>query len=255
MSRTWTPEQRAQAGARLAAARVRGKFVKRCTKQADAVEQFARHVKKQGSLQHVDLVVRRGASELHGIELKTRRSISGRKGRSASLSWRAMLELAHGKRHAITAVADSFSTSRSTVRSVTEFVAHAEIEWQGYHLRELQRMISQAGVHYAGMHMAWDETAELVSLNAVAEKTNASQRGSSWEVCVCHAAFLWGNAHDAQLCEVVCPPLPLISTAACHIDNALCGHPLVRPVQDFKSWLQNTVPLLHDPRGGRASLH
>ena len=81
---------------------------------------------------------------------------------------------------------------------ILEAVAYAELEWQAYRLREIQRAISQAtNVERAGTRLAWDGASELVNLHAIAEKTNASQRGSSWQVCVCQVTFCWGSSKSA----------------------------------------------------------
>ena len=108
-------------------------------------------------------------------------------------------------------------------------------------LQEIQLRIAHnlhtGKMHYAGWRLAWDETSELVSLNAVAGKSTRSQQGSSWQVCVCHVTFFWGDLDGAQFFSCVTPPLPLLSNGAQHLDNALCGHPLMMPIQKFKQWM------------------
>jgi hypothetical protein len=117
----WTPVKRKAFAARMYAARTKGKFVKHCAQQADSVERLVEHVGRTRRLtSNVDLQIVRADSELHGIKLKIRKLRSNRAGRASSFSFQGMVELAHGKRHSITAVAEGYCTSRQTVRRVTE---------------------------------------------------------------------------------------------------------------------------------------
>jgi hypothetical protein len=119
--RHWGAVKRHAFGLSMAAARVKQKFVKHCARQADSVERLVEHVVQNGRLgTNVDLQVVRADGELHGIKLKIRKLHSNRAGRASVFSWKGMLELAHGKRHSITALAEGYCTSRQTVRRVTE---------------------------------------------------------------------------------------------------------------------------------------
>lgn len=71
-------------------------------------------------------------------------------------------------------------------------------------------MLTKCDIQYAGCRLAWDETAELVALNAAAGKSTPAQRGGHWEVCVSHWAFFWGGAKEAQFytCGLPSPPTP-----------------------------------------------
>jgi hypothetical protein len=122
-----------------------------------------------------------------------------------------------------------------------QVVAYCELEWQAYHLQEVRRLISQGDVKYGGWRRAWDETAELVAMSAVAGKTTREQRGGAWQVCVSHITFFWGNCNDAQVYVCVTPPLPLLSNSAENINSALTLHPLMKPIMDFKQWLDEHV--------------
>ena len=95
----------------------------------------------------IDLHVVRSDNELHGVSVKIRRRQGGarlgteggaNRGRGISFSWRAMVVLTHGRRHAVTAMADAYCTSRRTVRRITEVVAFCELEWQAYQLQEVR---------------------------------------------------------------------------------------------------------------------
>ena len=129
--RQWTLQQRKHAGLRMAGGRAKANFVKHCAKQTLAVEHFVKHVKRQrGWLQNLDIEIRKHKGDWHGISVRIRRLRSERRGRTITFSWRAMLELAHGKRHNITSLAKSYCTSRTTVRRLIEVVSYTELEWQ-----------------------------------------------------------------------------------------------------------------------------
>ena len=203
--RSWTQDQRKRVGAFLAHRRVKSKFVKHCARQADSIER-----------NNMDLHVVRSDNELHGVSVKVRKLQDGaRRGTGISFSWRAMVELTHGKRHAVTALADVSCTSRRTVRRITKVVAFCELEWQAYQLQEVLRMIMGCDIQYAGCRLAWDETAELVALNAAAGRSTPAQRGGHWEVRVPHWTFFWGGANAAQFIHVCFPSLPAPQQCCC----------------------------------------
>ena len=53
--------------------------------------------------------------------------------------------------------------------------------------------------------------------------------------------FVWGNSSSAGVFECLCPPLPLLSNSAEHLERALNEHPLMRPMHDFRVWLAQHV--------------
>jgi hypothetical protein len=105
--RSWTPDQRKRVGASLAHRRVKSKFVKHCARQAHSIERLVTCLKgsSNGLRNNMDLHVVRSGNELHGVNVKIRKLQGGaRRGAGISFSWRAMVELTHGKRHAVTAL-------------------------------------------------------------------------------------------------------------------------------------------------------
>jgi hypothetical protein len=62
-------------------------------------------------------------------------------------------------------------------------------------------------------------------------------RAAGWRL----AGLCQGNCNDAQVYLCVTPPLPLLSNSAENINSALTLHPLMKPIMDFKQWLDEHV--------------
>lgn len=243
--RPFTEEQRRIAGMRLAFGRARSKFAKRSASHTAAVEKLMGLVRRGVTKKGVDACVQRSRFDTH-IDILVRKQKQRKAGRPLSFSWQGMMQLAHGRRHSVVSTADAYCTSRTTVRRIREIVAYAELEWQGHFFIEAGRRISAAKqsspIAFAGARIAWDETAELVSLPAVSGATRF-QQASSWQVCVCHLNFFWGNEQGAQFMECIVPPLPLLSNSASHLHAGLLDHPLMKPMQQFRAFLMQMAPM------------
>ena len=64
---------------------------------------------------------------------------------------------------------------------------------------------------FAGRRVSWDETTEVLRLNAVRDRTLPQQRSSAWSLLVSQIIFFWGGANGAAFEHVSTPSLPLVT--------------------------------------------
>ena len=192
--RKWSDAQRRQAGDRLTIARLRAKMRTDVAAQAATLAKFAHNVNRRTLTSRSELRV--ASKNTYGLTMVVRQHGRGScKGRQLSLSWVAMLEVAHSKTKNCAGIARAYVVSRLTARRVIEIVAYAELEWQGFQLRVLRDIVVKSA-EFGGWRLAWDEASQRVSLDAVGERTTAQQQASAWPVCVCKVEIFWGSSKD-----------------------------------------------------------
>ncbi len=235
--------------ARMRAKRAERKVRTAATAQAELLSEFSAQLADEGVLRsNTELVTaahrqdKRGWNVrkrcAFGLALAVRKCRAWGGGRERVFSSTALLRMAYEPAPRTRAsVASHYGCSRQTVRRGICCVAGAYLAWQVHSLQRIWEFLRQHPPKFACASLAWDETAERLTLQPMAGATVA-QGSSAWQVMICRLRFCWVVEGSApHTLDVVLPPLPLVGTAARHMHNAWWGHPLMRDIMGFKELL------------------
>ena len=161
---------------------------------------------------------------------KNVRFVGGRRSQY-KLSPSQMCQIAFNKRSNHSALADANDCSAKTVRRTVALVGHTLLETQLALLHEFRDFMSRKP-HVAACCFMFDETSQVLSLDALHGTTRPQQR-STWEVLVARLNFTVGFLGGTGLKmhrEIVFPPVPLLSNSAAAINSGLFERPLAGPL-------------------------
>lgn len=226
--------QKALAGARMREGKVRKHLVRVSQQQAEKVSAFTESLNACNSLLNAALRAHKQRGTHFGLTLITRGVRSGRKGRQFVLAWGSMIKIAFMKSFSRACLAESLSCSSLTVRRVLELVAYIYMRWQDAQIKTLLALVSAGNVSldFAIVSLMWDETGQVVSL-AASPGTSAGHQSSTWSTCIAKFSICYGWSGKIMMYSLVCPPIPLLSTGAKHMYNALTQHPVTKPIWDL----------------------
>ena len=239
---------------RMHAGKLRKILARLASAQAAAVAAYAEAATRDGALgPRYRLVAARDRSrrwQTGLVELAKQKIMNGRAGRERLLSWPQIARLVYTKMAPLKIMARSYDLSVRTVRRQVVAACHAFLVTQDSFLIKVLDYLRSHPPTLTLCNQLWDETGERISLSLLPGASTASQ-ASVWQVLVCRKHFAWawisddGKEVTSQSLDVVCPPLPLLSTGAEQLWNALHFQGLMQTIQRFQTEMHqlSTVPL------------
>lgn len=155
-------------------------------------------------------------------------------GQKLMLTWASMSQMgADCSQMCRSALAASYGCSSQTCARMVGLVAHIGMERQLKQLSDLAALMMERPPMFAVSSLMWDETAQALSLRAIAGCTTTQGR-STWEVLVSKAYLTWSWGERVYNIELIMPPVPLASNSAdCILDGLRC-HPLTRGLWEMR---------------------
>ena len=154
----------------------------------------------------------------YGLRVCIRRNLKGSRTGSASaegtgrsrtefiLTWDAMANLAFEKHASRSTLARMYQVSERTAGRVNIYVAACGMQTQLEKLKKLQAAFDMFPPEWIICDVMRDETAERLSLNALAGSSSA-QQASTWEVLVSRITLTWSFGRTIFHTEFIMPPV------------------------------------------------
>ena len=172
-------------------------------------------------------------------------------GKGSFVSPSAMLDIAYAPTMCTAVLAAQFKCDRGTIRRAKEAVAQAWLVKQAEKRASVQdhwRAGSEVCMRYRIRTLRWDETKEKVFLKFNPQLFRWQQE-AAWHVLVSRRLYAFGTLVDIEgytreTCsefQLVCPIVPLVSTAAGAIWEGLFSCPVAKGNSDFDE-LVDEVP-------------
>lgn len=203
------------------------------------VQRFGRGPAKRTQMQHKDLAAHMRYCKLRKklqLARQAPESIEQINGAGArKMTAHQMCSIAFGTCQRRTYLAERYAVSKQTIRRTLAFTALTVLEIQLKQLQEFEHFASLKQPDFAVASLSWDETSQVLALEAMPANANASvlrhQTSSSWEVMVSklHLAVGWVNGIKLYH-EFIMPPIPLSSNSASSLYNGLFARPLLVPL-------------------------